>query len=85
MERIAVVGAGLMGHGIAQVFACAGHPVAIHDPDAAALASVPDRVRSNLELIGLDTAPADAIERHERLATCVEGAGAVFEAAPESV
>lgn len=85
MERIAVVGAGLMGHGIAQVFACAGHEVAVHDPDAAALASVPDRVRSNLELLGLDTAPANAIELHEELVTCVEGAGAVFEAAPESV
>ena len=27
--RIAVIGAGLMGHGIAQVFALAGHDVAI--------------------------------------------------------
>ena len=29
--RIAVIGAGLMGHGIAQVFALAGHDVAITD------------------------------------------------------
>jgi len=29
--RIAVIGAGLMGHGIAQVFALAGHEVSIHD------------------------------------------------------
>ncbi len=29
--RIAVVGAGLMGHGIAQVFAVAGHDVTITD------------------------------------------------------
>ena len=30
-ERIAVVGAGLMGHGIAQVFAVAGHDVTVTD------------------------------------------------------
>ena len=30
--RIAVIGAGLMGHGIAQVFALAGHDVTIYDP-----------------------------------------------------
>jgi 3-hydroxybutyryl-CoA dehydrogenase len=29
--RIAVIGAGLMGHGIAQVFAVAGHEVTITD------------------------------------------------------
>ena len=29
--RIAVIGAGLMGHGIAQVFALAGHDVTITD------------------------------------------------------
>ena len=33
--RIAVIGAGLMGHGIAQVFALAGHDVTITDPVAA--------------------------------------------------
>ena len=32
--RIAVVGAGLMGHGIAQVFALAGHEVAITDSES---------------------------------------------------
>ena len=33
--RIAVIGAGLMGHGIAQVFALAGHDVTIYDSFAA--------------------------------------------------
>src|SRR5581483_4930961 len=41
--KIAVVGAGLMGHGIAQVFAEAGYPVALHDPEREALATVPAR------------------------------------------
>ena len=38
--RIAVVGAGLMGHGIAQVFAVAGHNATIYDPIAASLDTV---------------------------------------------
>ena len=85
MERIAVVGAGLMGHGIAQVFACAGHEVAITDPDAAVLASVPERVRSNLERLGLDPAAADAIELHPELEDALAGADFVTEAAPEKL
>jgi len=44
MERIAVVGAGLMGHGIAQVFALAGHTVRVHDVSADALASLRERI-----------------------------------------
>ena len=37
--RIAVVGAGLMGHGIAQVFALAGHDVTIYDAVQSSLVS----------------------------------------------
>jgi 3-hydroxybutyryl-CoA dehydrogenase len=38
--RIAVIGTGLMGHGIAQVFALAGHDVTITDAQAASLDTV---------------------------------------------
>ncbi len=41
--RIAVIGAGLMGHGIAQVFALAGHDVSIQDSVAANLDSAKAR------------------------------------------
>ena len=41
--RIAVIGAGLMGHGIAQVFALAGHDVTIYDSVAASLDSAKAR------------------------------------------
>jgi L-gulonate 3-dehydrogenase len=37
-EKIAVIGAGLIGRAWAMVFARAGHPVALHDADHAALA-----------------------------------------------
>ena len=37
-ERIGVMGAGVMGSGIAQVMAVAGHPVVCYDPDPGARA-----------------------------------------------
>ncbi len=45
---VAVVGAGLMGSGIAACFAAAGHEVAVHDPVAESLAAAPDRVATSL-------------------------------------
>src|SRR5574341_663344 len=50
-ERIAVIGSGLMGHGIAQVFACQGHPVVVMDTNADNLRSVPERIRANLSMM----------------------------------
>jgi 3-hydroxybutyryl-CoA dehydrogenase len=84
-EKIAVVGAGLMGHGIAQVFACAGHPVAVYDPLPTALATVHERVAANLRRLGLPDEALAHISVHERLAEALEGAEFVFEAAPEDV
>jgi 3-hydroxybutyryl-CoA dehydrogenase len=84
-ERIAVVGAGLMGHGIAQVFACAGHEVTITDPDREVLETVPERVRANLERMELDPGAAEAIELCRELEQALEGARVVFEAAPEDL
>jgi 3-hydroxybutyryl-CoA dehydrogenase len=84
-EPIAVVGAGLMGHGIAQVFACAGHPVAITDADPTVLGSVPDRVGANLELMGQDIAAAAAIDLRPDLESAVREAAFVFEAVAENV
>lgn len=81
--KIAVIGAGLMGHGIALVFADGGHEVAMTDPDATSLAAVPERVRAALK--SLDKSP-DAAKRI-RLAASLEDAARdadiVFEAAPE--
>lgn len=83
MVKVAVVGAGLMGHGIAQVFAAAGHPVAITDPSPEALASVHERVRRNLERAGADPESADRIDLLDTPEEAVHGAAFVFEAAPE--
>ena len=83
MEKIAVIGAGLMGHGIAQVFAVNGHEVAIHDPFPEVLARVPERVRANLYSLGLDESSVERISLQGTLKAAVEKADIVFEAAPE--
>jgi 3-hydroxybutyryl-CoA dehydrogenase len=84
-EKIAVVGAGLMGHGIAQVFADAGHAVAVHDPDPTALARVPERVRDIFRLLEADPAPIELISLDERLEDATKGAEFVIEAGPERI
>ena len=48
IRRVAVLGLGTMGHGIAQTFALAGYDVACYDESAGARASLIDRVRANL-------------------------------------
>ncbi len=48
MKTIAVIGAGMMGPGIAQVFAAHGHPVQVQGRTAAKLSSIKDRIRTNL-------------------------------------
>jgi 3-hydroxybutyryl-CoA dehydrogenase len=81
--RIAVIGGGLMGSGIAQVFAVAGHSVRVHEPVDAMRATILDRVRAGLELMNLERAAADLIETTPDLGTAVAGAAYVTEAAPE--
>ena len=83
--RISVIGAGLMGHGIAQVFAAAGHEVDITDPAPAALASVRDRIAANLADLGQAAAAVDRVHPRESLADAVSAADVVIEAAPEKV
>ena len=82
---IAIVGGGLMGHGIAQVFAVAGFPVRLTDPAPEVRQKVPGRIKSNLEEIGGDVAALDRVEVVDDLAACVGPADFVIEAAPEDL
>jgi 3-hydroxybutyryl-CoA dehydrogenase len=50
-ENIAIIGAGLMGVGIAQVFAVKGHCVTLMDVQEENLEQAPDRIRSTLALM----------------------------------
>ena len=84
-----IVGAGLMGHGIALAFARAGLAVRVHDPASQALAGLNDRVAASMAAMGEGrTAIDDALGR---IATCpaladaVADADLVIEAAPEKL
>jgi 3-hydroxybutyryl-CoA dehydrogenase len=83
--RIAVLGAGLMGHGIAQVFALAGHAVTIYDPVAASLEQVRTRIAANLRDLGDDETAAQRVQPCAELAQAVREADFVVEAAPEDL
>jgi len=50
-EKIAVIGAGLMGHGIAQIFASQGHRVSLLDVSEEVLAKAIENIRANLTLM----------------------------------
>jgi 3-hydroxybutyryl-CoA dehydrogenase len=86
MERkIGVVGGGLMGHGIAYLFAAAGHPVGVFEPSPEIRGSLPERLHAIAALVGDAPALLGRIESHDALAPAVDGAAFVFEAAPEKL
>lgn len=82
---IGVIGAGLMGHGIAQVFASAGHDVAVFDPLAEARDTLADRVRALCRDLGQDESIAARVRATATLADAVRGASFVVEAALEDL
>jgi len=91
--RITVVGAGNMGHGIAQVSAAAGHDVKLNDVDEERVRDGLDSIESNLAE-GIERGKVSADERDATLANiegtadfeaAVEGAEFVVEAVPEDV
>ena len=51
INNIAVIGAGLMGHGIAQEFACAGYRVFLHDINDDLLHNAGEQISKNLKLL----------------------------------
>lgn len=83
--QIAVIGAGLMGHGIAQVFALAGHRVSVTDPSADALATLHQRIRRNLADLQLDVSATERVFAVAARGECVARAELVIEAGPENL
>ena len=83
--RIAVVGAGLMGHGIAQVFALAGHGVTIYDAIVASLDTVKTRILTNLKDLGDDQKAVERVTPVSDLAQAVRDADYVVEAVLEDL
>ena len=88
-REIAVIGAGLMGHGIALVCARAGYHVHITDPTEEVLNTVKDRVADSLRLMGVDELEWDWVLGKIRpavdLPTAAASAKVIFEAVPEKL
>jgi 3-hydroxybutyryl-CoA dehydrogenase len=84
-HTIGVVGGGLMGHGIAYLLAAAGHKVGLYEPSSEVRASLPQRLRSIVDLLESDPALLDRITPHDNLRAAVGAAEFVFEAAPEKL
>jgi len=85
MKKIAVIGAGFMGAGIAQVFASKGLITKVYDPVAASLDTLHQRVANNLDLMQISPAYLDNIIACKSMSEAVNDADIVFEAAPEKL
>ena len=84
-RSIAIIGGGLMGAGIAQVFAAAGHSVSVFEPAADIRATIRSRIAETSRLYGLDASATDAVAVTGDFALAVERADYVTEAAPEKL
>ena len=63
MPEVGIIGAGTMGHGIAQCFAVKGWQVRLYDVNREVLGTAPARIRSNLELfVEVGWAQPEAVE-----------------------
>jgi len=87
MLRFGIVGAGLMGHGIAVELARGGHRVDVHDADRRVVASLAERVDRALAACGLSEAGGAEVKARitavADLADAVGAADVVVEAVPE--
>ncbi len=83
--RIAVIGAGLMGHGLAQVFALAGHEVMLTDAHTGTLATARERIRANLTDLGDDVTALDKVQINPDLSESVRDADYIVEAVREDL
>jgi 3-hydroxybutyryl-CoA dehydrogenase len=85
VARITVVGAGLMGHGIAQVFALAGHDVTITDTVRQNLDTAKSRISANLRDLGQDEGAVARVTPCADLADAVRDADYIVEAVSENL
>ena len=93
ISRIAVIGAGLMGHGIAQEFASAGYHVHLHDVTDEQLQTARTQIEKNLDvlaenaIIEKENIPStlQRIQTTTELATVAENADFVIEAVTENL
>lgn len=93
ISHIAVIGAGLMGHGIAQEFASAGYHVRLHDVTDEHLQTARTQIEKNLDVLaenaiiekGSIPSTLQRIQTATELATVAENADFVIEAVTENL
>lgn len=93
IRRIGVIGAGLMGHGIAQDFTLAGYQVGLHDVSGDILERARENMRQNLAIMAgaqmIDTNAVDSVPEKVFMSThlteVVSGADYVVEAITEDL
>lgn len=89
MDKIGIIGGGLMGAGIAQIFAGHGHTVKIFEPFEAGRATIFDKITNNLQTIGRSQDQIEAclanITLTQTQEDAVGDADYVTEAAPEKL
>ncbi|MCD9023836.1 3-hydroxyacyl-CoA dehydrogenase family protein [Cohnella silvisoli] len=91
IQDIAVIGAGTLGHGIAETFARYGYPVNLYDSDEIRLTSALDEIRDELELLAEEnvigyeeiTPAIDRIHLFTDLKQTVQDRDYVIEAIPD--
>lgn len=91
--RVTVIGAGSMGHGIAQVSAAAGHDVTLNDVDQERVQAGLDSIEGNLTegvergKVSEDerTATLENVDGSADFQAAVEGSDFVIEAVPEDI
>jgi 3-hydroxybutyryl-CoA dehydrogenase len=93
IRKVAVIGAGIMGHGIAQVCALAGRQVTLVDAMPEAIRSAPARIQKSVQML-CDNGLLPAAQASEvatkltfttRMEEGVEGAELIIEAIPEKL
>ncbi|WP_435156530.1 3-hydroxyacyl-CoA dehydrogenase/enoyl-CoA hydratase family protein [Haladaptatus sp. DFWS20] len=86
IQHVTVVGAGTMGHGIAQTFAIHGYDVSLVDVDDDVLDSAMRKIEASVEQLGGDP---DAVRSHVHLTTdrqaALDGTDVMVEAVPERI
>ncbi|MDA1239036.1 MAG: 3-hydroxyacyl-CoA dehydrogenase family protein, partial [Proteobacteria bacterium] len=87
--RIGVIGAGLMGHGIALIFAKGGYEVSVYDPSLESLNALETRVTDSLKVMGVHAQETNQIlsliKKSSSLEGAVKEAEIIIEAAPEKL
>jgi 3-hydroxybutyryl-CoA dehydrogenase len=84
--RVAIIGSGVMGAGIAQVLAAGGSRVCLYDPSGEALEAALERIRAGVGLLHGNAAEVLAnVETKAEMAAAVAGTQLVIEAGPEDL